>query len=76
MFHPTQNRTISVREAARLQGFPDKFRFALPELANAVDSKKYQAEPAKRDHRLPTSHKLVKASAPNTNKWAMLFLFH
>ncbi len=27
-FHPTQNRTISVREAARLQGFPDKFRFA------------------------------------------------
>ena len=26
--HPTQNRTISVREAARLQGFPDKFRFA------------------------------------------------
>ena len=26
--HPTQNRTISVREAARLQGFPDTFRFA------------------------------------------------
>ena len=26
--HPTQNRTISVREAARLQGFPDSFRFA------------------------------------------------
>lgn len=26
--HPTQNRTISVREAARLQGFPDAFRFA------------------------------------------------
>jgi DNA (cytosine-5)-methyltransferase 1 len=26
--HPTQNRTISVREAARLQGFPDCFRFA------------------------------------------------
>ena len=26
--HPTQNRTISVREAARLQGFPDKFKFA------------------------------------------------
>lgn len=26
--HPTQHRTISVREAARLQGFPDKFRFA------------------------------------------------
>ncbi len=26
--HPTQNRTISVREAARLQGFPDIFRFA------------------------------------------------
>jgi DNA (cytosine-5)-methyltransferase 1 len=26
--HPTQNRTVSVREAARLQGFPDRFRFA------------------------------------------------
>ncbi|MDR7033257.1 DNA cytosine methyltransferase [Mesorhizobium sp. BE184] len=26
--HPTQDRTISVREAARLQGFPDCFLFA------------------------------------------------
>ena len=26
--HPTQDRTISLREAARLQGFPDKFTFA------------------------------------------------
>jgi DNA (cytosine-5)-methyltransferase 1 len=26
--HPTQQRTISVREAARLQGFPDSFEFA------------------------------------------------
>ena len=26
--HPTVDRTISVREAARLQGFPDRFRFA------------------------------------------------
>ena len=26
--HPTQDRTISVREAARLQGFPDAFQFA------------------------------------------------
>jgi len=26
--HPTQDRTISVREAARLQGFPDMFQFA------------------------------------------------
>ena len=26
--HPTEDRTISVREAARLQGFPDRFRFA------------------------------------------------
>lgn len=26
--HPTQHRTISVREAARLQGFPDRFQYA------------------------------------------------
>jgi DNA (cytosine-5)-methyltransferase 1 len=26
-FHPTQNRTITIREAARLHSFPDKFYF-------------------------------------------------
>lgn len=26
--HPTQNRTLSIREAARVQTFPDRFRFA------------------------------------------------
>ena len=26
--HPEANRTLSVREAARLQSFPDRFRFA------------------------------------------------
>jgi DNA (cytosine-5)-methyltransferase 1 len=40
--HPTQDRTITVREAARLQTFPDDFRFAGPpsaafrQIGNAV----------------------------------------
>jgi DNA (cytosine-5)-methyltransferase 1 len=31
VFHPTQDRVISVRECARAQGFPDKFRFSGPQ---------------------------------------------
>lgn len=27
MFHPEQDRIVSVRECARAQGFPDHFRF-------------------------------------------------
>jgi site-specific DNA-cytosine methylase len=28
VFHPEQDRIVSVRECARSQGFPDTFRFA------------------------------------------------
>ncbi len=28
VFHPTQDRIVSVRECARSQGFPDTFRFS------------------------------------------------
>jgi DNA (cytosine-5)-methyltransferase 1 len=40
--HPVQNRTLTIREAARLQTFPDSFRFAGPpsaafrQIGNAV----------------------------------------
>jgi DNA (cytosine-5)-methyltransferase 1 len=44
-WHPTQDRTLTLREAARLQGFPDSFRFTqgLPSYAavlvgNALDA--------------------------------------
>ena len=44
-WHPTENRALTVREAARLQGFPDSFRFYSHEfvrnsrlVGNALDS--------------------------------------
>lgn len=43
--HPEQNRTLTIREAARIQTFPDRFRFAgsptaaLRQIGNAVPPK-------------------------------------
>jgi DNA (cytosine-5)-methyltransferase 1 len=47
--HPEQNRTLTVREAARIQTFPDRFRFAGPpsaafkQIGNAVPPRLGQA---------------------------------
>jgi DNA (cytosine-5)-methyltransferase 1 len=47
--HPEQNRTITIREAARLQGFPDSFIFHGPrssqyeQVGNAVPSQLAEA---------------------------------
>ena len=61
--HPTQNRTISVREAARLQGFPDRFVFAGEHL-----SKQYEqvgnAVP------VPIARAIGEASLKHVQQWA------
>jgi len=35
--HPTENRTISVREAALIQGFPNSYRLVTPHMDRACD---------------------------------------
>ena len=43
-WHPTENRSLTLREAARLQGFPDRFAFVVPTsraaflVGNALDA--------------------------------------
>ena len=43
--HPRQDRTLSIREAARIQTFPDRFRFA-----------GYPSQPLQADRQRGTAH--------------------
>jgi len=72
--HPEQNRAISLREAARLQTFPDNFRFAgnfsqiAEQIGNAVPShlaKLVAKSLVKSIEKYSTEEKLIKLSLPS-----------
>lgn len=68
--HPEQNRTLTIREAARIQTFPDHFRFAGPptaafrQIGNAVPPRLARAiGAAVRDELLRASHGIAVQTA-------------
>ena len=80
--HPSEPRTLSVREAARIQTFPDSFRFsgtrsdAYRQIGNAVPPKLGQAIAAyiytdpKKINTVNTSH-IIKQTRYNLDMWAL-----
>jgi DNA (cytosine-5)-methyltransferase 1 len=72
--HPRQNRTLTVREAARLQTFPDRFRFAGPpsaafrQIGNAVPP----AVAEQLGEAVRASLEAQKAAPPSTHEIAQL----
>ncbi|MFE5719309.1 DNA cytosine methyltransferase [Streptomyces erythrochromogenes] len=68
--HPSQHRTLTVREAARIQTFPDHFRFsgtrsdAFRQIGNAV--------PPRLGEAAATALKPTEGSTPDKNEWLEL----
>ena len=64
LIHPTQDRGLSVREAARLQSFPDGYRFTgtiglqQQQVGNAVPPRLAQAV-FEKIHSIAEVHKMV-----------------
>jgi DNA (cytosine-5)-methyltransferase 1 len=80
--HPAQHRTLSIREAARVQTFPDWFRFAghpsarYRQIGNAVPPLLGEVMGRAARSALTTSHRMDRAMAVDTTFRSRLLAWH